>query len=100
MYEVLKHLPKDERAILHQALLQYTDSVKSHLAENEVNNVNHAFRRPLQWLKEKTEALRQKLFTECFPEDLEPLDYFIKEQQLIAATRPIPEAVEDKGPGN
>lgn len=86
MFALIQHLEPKERAILFQALNCFRQDAETMLAESYSENINHAQRQPMKWLADNSKQLQQKLFAECFPEDLEPLDHFIKEQKLLQAT--------------
>jgi len=82
-FELLKELQPKHRAILFQALSSFQSDGETMLAESYQENINHAQRTPLNWLVENTKEVKQLLFAETFPEDLEPLDYFIQEQKEL-----------------
>ena len=83
MFDLIKNLEPKEKAILYQALDRMQSESEILLADSHDSNTNHAQRLPMDWLVKNTKELKKKLFSECFPEDLQPLNYFLIEQKEL-----------------
>lgn len=86
MIELINSLTPKERAILFQAITNFKDDADKMIADSFSGREPVSFRKPLQWLSNESQALKQKLFADCFPEDLEPLDFFLSEYKQAATT--------------
>lgn len=90
MLPIIEQLEPKQRAILFQALNCFRQDAETMLAQSYNENINHAQRRPMKWLADNCKELQQQLFADCFPEDLEPLDHYLKELKLLQETAPMP----------
>ena len=83
MNDLMTTLQPKQKAILFAALNLLQQTTEDNLAESHLQNNNHAYRRPLDWMAKEVKEVKQLLFAESFPEDLEPLDFFIQEQKSL-----------------
>lgn len=86
MNDLINSLTPKERAILFQAITNFKDDADKMIADSFSGREPVSFRKPLQWLSNESRDLKQKLFADCFPEDLEPLDYFLAEYKQPGST--------------
>lgn len=89
MNDLINTLSKKEQAIIFSALNLYQTYAETNLAESHTTNTNHIHRQPLSWLVKNIKEVKTKVFAESFTDDLEPLDYFLKEQKEITPTTEV-----------
>ena len=76
MTSIINQLEPNERALLYTAMLFFKNRSEQSLAESMLTPTTTALREFYKYTDNEAKALMNKLFAECFPEDLEFVKHF------------------------